>query len=213
MAAKALRMTSGIGRRRRSNHVRTGRTNFFRGGRQDARRHAGFTLIELILVMTLLAMVFSLAAPSLSRFFRSRSVDSEARRFLSLTRAAQSRAVTEGVPMILWLETKQRTYGLNADRSFLEEDPKAEQFSLDATIELDARFSADAINAAQSSQFKSDRMNEGSLYVLRFTPDGFIALSSPETVIFRQKDNAEMWVTQSRNRLNYEIQTRAVTTR
>jgi type II secretion system protein H len=165
-----------------------------------------FTLIELILVMVLLAIVLAISAPALSRFFRSRNVDSEARRFMSLTRAAQSRAVTEGVPMILWLESKQRIYGLNADRSFVDEDPKAEQFSLDETIETDVRFSVDAVSAAQSSQFKSDKMSDGSLYVLRFTPDGFIAPSSPETVIFRQKDNAELWVTQSRNRLNYEIQ-------
>ena len=179
----------------------------------SARRHAAFTLIELILVMMLLTIVVAIAAPSLSRFFRSRSVDSEARRFLALTRAAQSRAVTEGVPMILWLESKQRVYGLNADKSFIEEDPNAEQFSVYETIEMDVQLSADAVSAAQSSRFKSDKMSEGSLYVLRFTPDGFIAPSSPETVIFRQKDNAEMWVTQSRNRLNYEIQTRAVTTR
>ena len=94
---------------------------------------SAFTLIELILVMVLLAVVIAISAPSLSRFFRSRSLDSEAQRFMALTRHAQSRAVSEGVPMVLWLETKQRTYGLNADKTFVEEDALAEQFTLDET--------------------------------------------------------------------------------
>src|SRR5262249_19567201 len=71
-----------------------------------------FTLIELILVMALLAIVLGISAPSLSRFFRGRSLESEAQRFLALTRHAQSRAVSEGVPMVVWLWPKQRSYGM-----------------------------------------------------------------------------------------------------
>jgi Tfp pilus assembly protein FimT len=156
--------------------------------------------------MALLAIVLAISAPSLSRFFKSRSLDSEARRFMALTRAAQSRAVSEGVPMVLWFDTKQRTYGLNADKTFVENDTKAEQFTVDATLEIEVRHSSDAIAAGQTSQFKNEKVDTGGLYTLRFNPDGFVSTSSPEIVVFRQKDNGELWVTQSRNRLNYEIQ-------
>ncbi|MCX6930914.1 MAG: prepilin-type N-terminal cleavage/methylation domain-containing protein, partial [Verrucomicrobia bacterium] len=64
---------------------------------------SAFTLIELILVMALLTIVISLTAPSLSKFFRGRTLDSEARRLLALTRSGQSRAVSEGMPMDLWV--------------------------------------------------------------------------------------------------------------
>jgi type II secretory pathway pseudopilin PulG len=47
----------------------------------------------LLLVLALLAIVMSFAAPSLSAFFRGRTIESEARRLLSLTRYGQSRAV------------------------------------------------------------------------------------------------------------------------
>src|SRR5436190_5276257 len=57
----------------------------------DLRRRSGFTLIELIVVMTLLVAVISIALPSLGGFFRGRTLDSEARRLLSLTRQGQSR--------------------------------------------------------------------------------------------------------------------------
>jgi type II secretion system protein H len=165
-----------------------------------------FTLIELILVMALLAIVLAISAPALSRFFKSRGLDSEARRFMALTRAAQSRAVSEGVPMLLWFDTKQRTYGLNADKTFVENDTKAEQFTVDDSLEIEVRHSADAIAASQASPFKNEKLDTGGLYTLRFNPDGFVSASSPEIVVFRQKDNGELWVAQSRNRLNYEIQ-------
>ena len=166
----------------------------------------GFTLIELILVMALLAIVLAISSPSLSRFFKSRSLESEARRFMALTRAAQSRAVSEGVPMVLWLETKSRAYGLNADKSFVEEDPKAEQFAVDESLEVEVRHSSEAAAALQLVQFRNEKLDTGTLYTLRFNPDGFVSVSSPEAVIFRQANNGELWVAQSRNRLNYEIQ-------
>ena len=166
----------------------------------------GFTLIELILVMALLAIVLAISSPSLSRFFKSRSLESEARRFMALTRAAQSRAVSEGVPMVLWLETKSRAYGLNADKSFVEEDPKAEQFAVDESLEVEVRHSSEAVAALQLVQFRNEKLDTGTLYTLRFNPDGFVSVSSPEAVIFRQANNGELWVAQSRNRLNYEIQ-------
>ncbi|NJM55576.1 MAG: prepilin-type N-terminal cleavage/methylation domain-containing protein, partial [Verrucomicrobiae bacterium] len=63
-----------------------------------AERRRAFTLIELMLVMALLIVTTTFLAPQLSEFFRGRSLDSEAKRFLALTRLAQSRAVAEGVP-------------------------------------------------------------------------------------------------------------------
>lgn len=170
-------------------------------------RRRGFTLIELILVMALLAIVLGVSAPSLSRFFRSRSLDSEAKRFLALTRHAQSRAVSEGVPMVLWLETEQRIYGLNADKSFVEADPQALQFTLDDALQVEVLRFSGAMVAMQTNRFRNEKLDTGNLYLMRFNPDGFVSLASPEAVVFRQGENEELWVAQSRNRLNYEIYT------
>lgn len=173
---------------------------------QRATRKAGFTLIELVLVMLLLAVVLAISGPSLSRFFKSRSLDSEARRFMALTRGAQSRAVSEGVPMVVWLDTKQRAYGLNADKTFVEQDEKAESFILDSALEVDVEYSANAKSAQQLVQFKNEKLDTGTLYTLRFNPDGFVSTSSPDGVVFRQNKTEELWVGLSRNRLTYEIQ-------
>ena len=61
------------------------RTGSKRSDRGAARPSNAFTLIELILVMAMLLIVLGVAFPSLKRFFRGRNLDSEARRFLSLT--------------------------------------------------------------------------------------------------------------------------------
>ena len=156
--------------------------------------------------MTLLAIVLAISSPALSKFFKGRGLDNEARRFLALTRQAQSRAVSEGVPMVLWFNPEQRAYGLNADKTFVEEDAKAEQFSVESTVEIEVQQSGEAQLAARASRFKNEKQEATGTYSLRFNPDGFTAASSPEVVIFRQQENGELRVAQTRNRLSYEIQ-------
>src|SRR5436190_10725333 len=96
-----------------------------------------FTLIELILVMTILTIAVSVTAPALANFFRGRSLDSEARRLLALTHQGQSRAVSEGLPMELWVDSTQGKFGLEAEPSYEPQDPKAIDFALDPAIRIE----------------------------------------------------------------------------
>lgn len=169
----------------------------------DAWRRRGFTLIELVLVMALLLIVLAVAFPSLRNFFRGRNLDSEARRFLSLTRYGQSRAVSEGVPMILWIDAKQGTYGLQAQSGFLEQDDKAVEFELDETLQVEVSVPLAIGTASQRTLVAAVG---GNLPAIRFTPDGFVNEASPDRVVIRQSKEDEIWITQSDNRLNYEIQ-------
>src|SRR5437016_3625622 len=61
---------------------------YFRMSLRDERhrRTRAFTLIELILVMVMMLAILSVVAPSLSKFFKGRNLDSEARRMVALTR-------------------------------------------------------------------------------------------------------------------------------
>src|ERR1035438_8798722 len=59
--------------------------------RAEARApRRAFTLIELILVLSLLVIVTSLVVPAMSSFIRGRALDSEARRLFALMHAGQS---------------------------------------------------------------------------------------------------------------------------
>ena len=170
-------------------------------------QRCAFTLIELILVMALLVVVLAVAAPSLSNFFRGRTIDSEARRFISLTRYGQSRAVSEGVPMVLWIDTKQRTYGLKQESGYAEQDTKAVDFALGKDLQVEV---ADLLpRSSQSSPSSQKQQTDPNVPTLRFQPDGFIGEASPQSVVIREQTGESIWITQSRNRLNYEIQTNA----
>ncbi len=182
----------------------------------------GFTLIELILVMALITIVVSVSLPSLKGFFKGRDLDSEARRFFSLTRYASSRAVAEGVPMELYVDLQQKLYGLRAQAGFLESDSRAVQYKLPEELSFEVT-AAPAKKVSGQDNFDdpeaefanaTDSSNTSNpVKILRFTSDGFIGDKSPAAVILRQRaadDLAEghaIAIAQSATRLNYEIRT------
>jgi type II secretion system protein H len=165
---------------------------------QRHSRARGFTLIELILVLALLSIMASFALPSLSRFFRGRELDSEARQILSLTHAAQSRSVSSGFPMLLWIDTPRRTYGLQEEGttqngSAQDADPKAESFPFSDDVQIEVG------NASPVT------VNGESLPAIRFLPDGTADENSPTTLRLTGRGGEMLWLIQATNRLSYEI--------
>jgi type II secretion system protein H len=186
--------------------MRNGRTSSFEG----------FTLIELILVMTILTIAVSITAPALANFFRGRTQDSEARRLLALIRQGQSRAVSEGVPTELWIDSRNGKFGLETEPSYEPMDPKAVEFSLDSDIQIQTETinslaGASSMNSAMFSSGASvtnstrQLSRHPELPRIRFLPDGTISESSPNKVTLTGRDGNQIALTQSRNGLNYEI--------
>jgi prepilin-type N-terminal cleavage/methylation domain-containing protein len=170
---------------------------------------SGFTLIELILVLGLLLIVAGISFPTLKNFFRGRALDSEARRFLSLTRYGQSRAAAEGLPMVLWIDPQEQTYGLQAETGYLDLDRKAVEYELDEslTVEVAAPTSL-ATTAGLPPPTIAASVRNSQLPAIRFTAEGYLEATCPEAVIFRQgdrNDESALWILQTGNRLNYEI--------
>jgi type II secretion system protein H len=173
----------------------------------------GFTLIELILVMALLTVVISLTAPKLSRFFRGRTLDSEARRLLALTRSGQSRAVSEGVPMDLWVNTQSGQIGLEAEPSFEPSDPKAIDLQIDERlgIEVEARVAAASTTTmsrrtvARVASLPRVQLAHAELPTIRFLPDGSLAETSPLKLRLTGADGESLWLAQAQDGSGYEI--------
>ena len=164
------------------------------------RQNGAFTLVELILVLALLAIMTSLAAPSLSNFFRGRALDAEARQLLSLTHAGQSRAIGTGFPMLLWLDGPGHAYGLEEEASVSSagtprSDPNADEFSIEDQLQLEA------VNASPMP------VNGRNLPAIRFLPDGTVDESSASTVRLTAPDGETLWLVQATNHLSYEIHT------
>jgi len=177
------------------------------------RMTRAFTLIELILVMAILTMSISITMPTLSRFFRARVLDSEARRFLALTRNGQSRAVSEGLPVDLWVDPDLGRFGLEAEPSYDNEDPRKVDLKLDPDLQI--RIETGAVSASTNAnnpgQVKSVAsigktiLVQPGLPTIRFMPDGSIADTSPLMLALVARDGSARWLKQTRNRLTYEI--------
>lgn len=177
-----------------------------RRSRQSNLRRSGwraFTLIELIFVMVILAIGAALVAPHMGSFFRGRVANSEARRMLALVHLAQSRAVAEGVPVLLWIDVKASTYGLRVQSSYDAEDTKASTFTADPLLTLDTGTAAEAPPTSEQDDEKLG-LTDG-LPVIRFTPDGFYDESSVRKVVFRLGPDDALELGQTANRLSYEI--------
>jgi prepilin-type N-terminal cleavage/methylation domain-containing protein len=174
---------------------------------------AAFTLIELILVMAILTMAFSITTPTLSRFFRGRALESEARRLLALTRNGQSRAVSEGLPMDLWVDADQGKFGLEAEPSYDNQDPRKVDLQVDTGIQIKVEIGAvsSSTNSGSANQAASVASKPRTMLVqpglptIRFMPDGSIADTSPLMLCIMARDGSALWLKQSRNRLTYEI--------
>jgi type II secretion system protein H len=163
----------------------TGQNNF---------RRCAFTLIELILVLALLVIITSIAVPAVSKFIRGRALDSEARRLASLMHAAQSRAVSEGAPMMLWVDEKAGGYGLEAETSGQSGDAKAEDLTVDSTLQITV------LNVATGAQttFKN-------LPAIRFLADGTVDENSPQALELQDSDGFARWLVETKTRTGYEI--------
>jgi type II secretion system protein H len=75
----------------------------------------GFTLIELILVMLIIAIAAAMVAPALGTFTAGRSVDNLSRQIVGLTRFAQTQAISNAQTYRLNFDENSRQFWLTAD--------------------------------------------------------------------------------------------------
>jgi prepilin-type N-terminal cleavage/methylation domain-containing protein len=176
--------------------LRSRRDNPARGFR------GAFTLIELIFVMALLAISAIFVVANVGGFFRGRILNFEARRMLSLTHYAQSRAVSEGVPIVMWFDPKSSTYGIAIQSSFTAEDAHAITYTLESSLSLVAPI----VDVPPTSEQDDEKLGlpEGTI-AIRFNPDGFYDPSSITRIVLRQGTDAALELGQTANQLAYEI--------
>ena len=164
-------------------------------GPNNARRpRSAFTLIELVLVLALLVVVVSIVVPHMTGFIRGQALSSEVRRVASVMHAGQARAVSEGVPVMFWLDQKQNRYGIELESSGKNGDLKAQSFTADENVQLAVLNTG--IGTAVT--FKN-------LPAVRFMPDGSVDEGSPGTIQLKDSGGRSLWLMESSNRNGYEI--------
>jgi Tfp pilus assembly protein FimT len=183
------------------------------GQANNTRHRAGaFTLIELILVMALLVIVVSLISPTLSRFFRGRKVDLEVRRVSSLIHLGRSRAASEGVPIMLWVDPNKGEYGLKQQPGYSDTDSNAVDFAVADGLKMgtDKRSVVNATPAnSQTGRILNGQVaqSKNTLSAIYFLPDGSIndALSI-SGISIQEGDSPPVWIVSTASQSNYEVQ-------
>jgi prepilin-type N-terminal cleavage/methylation domain-containing protein len=173
------------------------------GGTPVPLRSRGFTLIELILVMALLVIGVSFITPQLGGFFRGRTMQSEARQIIALSHNAQSRAVSGGVPIILWVDAENKKYGIEEEPGYNDKDPNAVSFDVNENLKVEIP-QDDPSQAQLMAQSDNPHMN---LPKITFLPDGTIGDGSPKTIQIVDDNGPTLSVTQARDHNQYEIGT------
>ncbi len=177
------------------------------------RHRHGFTLLELILVLALLAIAVSIVTPRLSGFASGRAFNSETRRLLALTHAARSRAIAEGRPIVLWINTTERNYGIRQDGPVANVDTNALEFTLAPGIEVvfdtpDALVGQTTTSRRPQVPPLPNGVSVGPLQILpgiRMMPDGSIDETSPQSIRITNADGTALWLVQGSDRRHYEL--------
>lgn len=160
-----------------------------RGNRRRAAGR-GFTLIEFILVMALLATLMAVVAPRISGSIRRQNLDQEAVRLVALTEYARDEAVSQGVPMVVWIDVETSEFGSHPKSGFLARDDRSVEYQLREDIEFDGR------NSLRSG---------GPQIAIEMGSDGLLATHSVREIWLMDRTGASLAVVTTTNGWGYEV--------
>jgi type II secretion system protein H len=89
---------------------------------ESRRKSSGFTLLELIVVLVILAMVSALVAPSMRAFTVGQTTDNAAQQIVVLARYARTQSITEGNSYRLNFDPQGGAYWLSSSAAGVYKD-------------------------------------------------------------------------------------------
>ena len=158
----------------------------------NVKHDQAFTLIELILVMAVLTTILAIVVPSLSRSFQQRHLRQEADRLLSLIEYGRDEAVSQGMPMVVWVDSDKGSFGLDAATGYTASDVSKKQYSLNDDLHFDA------VKTTQNTK-------DGHPIAVQFAPDGSPDTSNVDSIRIVDRSNASLVVARSADGWGYEI--------
>ena len=120
---------------------------------EPTRFPPGFTLVELVVVMALLAIVAAVSMPSMGRSIRSRNLSGEAARFVAATEYGRDEAVSQGVPMIVWIDSAAQRFGVEPKVGYEGVEARNREFAVNPDVHFG--FDSSAVGAGERSKLQA----------------------------------------------------------
>jgi len=154
--------------------------------------------LELITVLALLTVVFTVSAPSLGQFFKSRSLVEEARRMLALTEHVRREAISAGAPMQLMFDVNRGVLYVQREDGYQPEQLGNRKVKTTRPY---------WINEKHEVIFEIGEPIERDLYAVTFLPDGSLLETSPTSWRLQNRENSEEFyrVAKVQGQLRYEL--------
>ncbi len=131
------------------------------------RTTSGFTLIELVLVLAIIAIALAAVAPTLGGFVRGRSPVNCAGQFVSLAHWARSQAVSDGTTYRLNLDTTGGKWWITMDNGTSFVAP-ATSYGTVVNLPDDVRMESDAPKVDSNQVIEFDPSGRGDPAVVKF---------------------------------------------
>jgi len=150
-----------------------------------------FTLVELVLVMALLCVILGIASPSLSRSFHQRNLKQEATRLLAVTEYARDEAISQGVPMVVWIDSEGGLFGARAKAGYESAGARPKDFKLTDGLHFEME--------------KNSLPASGTNDAVEFEPDGTLDSSSQPAFDIADQSDFSIEVARNNDATGYEI--------
>ena len=141
--------------------------------------------------MALLATILALAAPSLSRSLHQRNLEQEAARLLALTEYGRDEAVSQGVPMVIWVDPESRRFGVKAKAGFTDDSRREKEYALNADLHFEP----------MTGTITKDRVVNAA----EFAPDGTLDPASAASVRIGDRFKSTVTLARTTDGWGYEI--------
>jgi len=138
-----------------------------------------------------LATLLALAAPSLSRSFKGHNLEQEATQLLAATEYARDEAVSQGVPMSVWISPETGDFGVQAMDGYEGDALREKTWTLNRDIHFDP--------------VKATTDKSGHTVAAQFEPDGTLDPESLDAIRVIANSEESISLTQTEDGWGYEI--------
>jgi Tfp pilus assembly protein FimT len=121
---------------------------------------------------------------------RQRNLEQEATRLVALTEYGRGEAVSQGIPMVVWIDAEERRYGLQPKAGFTGRSRDEIEYQLGDSIRFD---------------LGRDVRSVGTMEAMEFSPGGMLESRSIEAVWLVDRSESTLVVAQSTNGWGYEV--------